>query len=224
LPGVWKGTVYPLSVVRPTGSGIADERQTGQDTGDLLASIIRIDVDRPEVGKSYGIPKGQSVRQKTPGARPELWAYGLRQVWKFSFDRPTGDLWAGEVGPGLCGESVYKIERGGNLRLEHHPRGRIRFRPDRNKGPTPILKTGRRAPAFRFSARSPADSSIAGSKLKDPRRGLRLWGLRPPAKLLRCANDGKRVTMQQELVEHAVPRHYFQRRSRGPGSCTSSIS
>ena len=114
------------------GSGIADELETGQDVSDLLASIVRIDVDHPAGGKAYGIP-GDNPFVKTPGARPELWAYGLRQVWKYSFDRQTGDLWAGEVGQDLW-ESVYKIERGGNYGWSvtegSHP-----FRPDRKKGP-----------------------------------------------------------------------------------------
>src|SRR5205823_2440960 len=119
------------------GSGIADELQTGQDVSDLLASIVRIDVDHPAGGKAYGIPSDNPF-VKTRGARPELWAYGLRQVWKYSFDRQTGDLWAGDVGQDLW-ESVYKIEKGGNygwsINEGSHP-----FRPERKKGPTPILK------------------------------------------------------------------------------------
>ncbi len=119
------------------GSGIADERQTGQDLGDLFGAILRIDVDRPDPGKGYGVPKDNPfVMMK--GARPENWAYGLRQPWRFSFDRKTGALWCGEVGQDLW-EMVYKIQKGGNYGWSvvegTHP-----FRPERKKGPTPILK------------------------------------------------------------------------------------
>src|SRR5262245_4627925 len=61
------------------GSGIADELQTGQDVGDLLACLVRIDVDHPSGTLPYGIPKDNPF-VNTAGARPELWAYGLRQV------------------------------------------------------------------------------------------------------------------------------------------------
>jgi uncharacterized repeat protein (TIGR03806 family) len=119
------------------GSGIADQLETGQDVSDLLASILRIDVDHPADGKPYGIPKDNPFIG-TSGARPEIWAYGLRQAWKFSFDSRSGDLWAGEVGQDLW-ESVLRIERGGNygwsVNEATHP-----FRPQRKLGPTPILK------------------------------------------------------------------------------------
>ena len=94
------------------GSGIADQLESGQRIDDLHASMLRIDVDHPEGGKTYGIPKDNPfVNMKD--ARPEIWAYGLRQPWRFSFDRATGDLWAGEVGQDLW-EMVYRIEKGGN--------------------------------------------------------------------------------------------------------------
>jgi uncharacterized repeat protein (TIGR03806 family) len=118
------------------GSGIADGLNTGQDISDLLASMLRIDVDRPDPGKGYSIPKDNPF-VATPGARGEVWAYGLRQAWKYGFDTATGDLWAGEVGQDLW-ESVYKIEKGGNygwsVNEGSHP-----FRPERKKGPTPII-------------------------------------------------------------------------------------
>jgi uncharacterized repeat protein (TIGR03806 family) len=118
------------------GSGIADSLETGQDVSDLLAALVRIDIDHTEGDRAYAVPKDNPfVSMK--GARPELWAYGLRQPWKYSFDRATGDLWVGEVGQDLW-ESIYKIQKGGNygwsVNEGSHP-----FRPQRKKGPTPIL-------------------------------------------------------------------------------------
>jgi uncharacterized repeat protein (TIGR03806 family) len=118
------------------GSGIADGLETGQDIGDVLASILRIDVDHADEGRNYRVPADNPF-VNTKGARPEVWAYGLRQAWKFGFDSATGNLWAGEVGQDLW-ESVYKIEKGGNYGWSvmegSHP-----FRPQRKKGPTPII-------------------------------------------------------------------------------------
>jgi uncharacterized repeat protein (TIGR03806 family) len=119
------------------GSGIADALETGQDLGDLLGAIIRIDIDHQDGGKAYRIPPDNPF-VNTKGARGEVYAYGIRQCWKISFDTATGELWAGEVGQDLW-ESIYKIEKGGNYGWSvtegSHP-----FRPERKKGPSPILK------------------------------------------------------------------------------------
>jgi len=73
-----------------------DLLDTGQDLSDLLGSILRIDVDHEENGRAYRIPPDNPFIN-TPRARPEIWAYGLRNPWRMSFD-PTGTLWVGDVG------------------------------------------------------------------------------------------------------------------------------
>jgi len=126
-----------LYLVTGDGSGIADERVIGQDLSSVFAKLLRIDVDHPAPGKAYGIPVDNPF-VNTPGALPETYAYGLRQLWRFSFDRASGDLWGGEVGQDLW-EMIYRIQKGGNygwsVQEGTHP-----FRPERKKGPTPILK------------------------------------------------------------------------------------
>jgi uncharacterized repeat protein (TIGR03806 family) len=126
-----------LYLVTGDGSGIADESNIGQDLSSISAKLLRLDVDNPPPGKAYGIPKDNPFVNR-PGARPEVYAYGLRQLWRFSFDRKTGDLWGGEVGQDLW-EMIYKVEKGGNYGWSvmegTHP-----FRPERQKGPTPILQ------------------------------------------------------------------------------------
>jgi glucose/arabinose dehydrogenase len=68
----------------------------GQSLGTLLGKILRID-PTPTAGKAYTIPADNPF-VNTAGARPEIWAFGLRNPWRFSFDKATGDLWIGDVG------------------------------------------------------------------------------------------------------------------------------
>jgi putative heme-binding domain-containing protein len=89
-----------------------DMRNTGQDNTDLLSCILRIDVDRKDPGKNYAVPKDNPFLD-TPNFRPEIWCYGLRNPWKMSVDRGTGDLWVGDIGWELW-EMVYRVERGAN--------------------------------------------------------------------------------------------------------------
>jgi glucose/arabinose dehydrogenase len=81
-----------------TGDGgiAGDPQRTGQDLGSLLGKLLRID-PRPSGGASYGIPAGNPFRDR-PGARPEVYSYGLRNPWRYSFDRRTGALAIGDVG------------------------------------------------------------------------------------------------------------------------------
>ncbi len=75
-----------------------------QDTSTLLGSMLRIDVDHRENGKAYSIPKDNPFVANATGtkdaarARHEIWCYGLRAPWRFSFDRVTGDCWLGDNG------------------------------------------------------------------------------------------------------------------------------
>jgi glucose/arabinose dehydrogenase len=78
------------------GGGGGDPLDNAQKQTSLLGKILRID-PRPSGGASYLIP-GDNPFAGTPGARPEIWAYGLRNPSHFSFDRATGDLWIGDVG------------------------------------------------------------------------------------------------------------------------------
>jgi uncharacterized repeat protein (TIGR03806 family) len=132
-----------LYIVTGDGSGIADSNNIGQDLSSIHAKLLRIDVDNPPAGQAYGIPRDNpfavalSIADGKP-ARPEVWAYGLRQLWRFSFDRKAGDLWGGEVGQDLW-EMIYKIQKGGNYGWSVME-GTHEFRPERTKGPTPILK------------------------------------------------------------------------------------
>jgi glucose/arabinose dehydrogenase len=77
------------------GSG-GDPHDNGQSLGTLLGKMLRID-PRPSGGKAFGVPDDNPFRGRD-GADPAIWAYGLRNPWRYSFDRETGDLWIGDVG------------------------------------------------------------------------------------------------------------------------------
>lgn len=87
-----------LYIALGDGGGAGDPLRSGQDLANPLGSILRIDIDAPPApGLAYAIPPDNPFLN-TPGARPEIWAYGLRNPWRFSFDRQTGDLWIADVG------------------------------------------------------------------------------------------------------------------------------
>ncbi len=90
-----------------------DPLNTGQDITDLLSSVLRIDVDRRDDGKTYAIPPDNPFLE-VPDARPEIWAYGFRNPWKLCFHPETGDLWVGDVGWELW-EMLYRVKRGSNF-------------------------------------------------------------------------------------------------------------
>ncbi len=84
------------------GGGAGDPSRNAQNKETLLGKLLRIDVDKK---RGYSIPNSNPFFGKQ-GIRPEIWAYGLRNPWRFSFDRSTGDLYIADVGQSKW-ESVY---------------------------------------------------------------------------------------------------------------------
>ncbi len=188
-----------LYIATGDGSGIADGHDTGQDVSDLLASILRIDVDHPDPGKNYGIPTDNPFVNRKE-ARPEIWAYGLRQVWKMNFDRKTGHLWAGEVGQDLW-EMINLIRPGGNygwsVQEGTHP-----FRPERKLGPTPILEpivehahSDFRSITGGFVYRGKRLAEIEDTYVYGDYDTGRVWGFR---------YDGNQVSLHRELADTSL--------------------
>jgi putative heme-binding domain-containing protein len=89
-----------------------DPNGNAQNTGLLLGKMLRIDVDHKTPDLPYSIPADNPFVGQ-PEFRPEIWAYGFREPWRFSFDRVTGDLWVGDVGQDRY-EEVDVVHRGEN--------------------------------------------------------------------------------------------------------------
>lgn len=97
-----------LYIGRGDGGSRGDPQNRAQNVNELLGKMLRIDVDR---GSPYAIPADNPWAKG--GGRPEIFALGLRNPWRFSFDRQTGDLWVADVGQNAW-EEIDLVRRGGN--------------------------------------------------------------------------------------------------------------
>ncbi|MEO8351371.1 MAG: PQQ-dependent sugar dehydrogenase [Chthoniobacteraceae bacterium] len=101
-----------LYVTSGDGTGLMDLDNVGQDLSSLRSKVLRIDVDHPADGAAYRVPLDNPF-VNLAGARPENWAYGMRNPWRISSDPVTGQLWVGDNGQDLR-EFAHLIQRGAN--------------------------------------------------------------------------------------------------------------
>jgi glucose/arabinose dehydrogenase len=179
-----------------------DPHQHGQDLGKVFGKVLRLDVDHKEPGKNYAVPKDNPFMGRA-GARPEVWAYGLRNVWRMAFDRKTGALWASDVGQNLY-EEIDLLTAGGNygwsVREGLHPFGA------RGSGLRPDLIE----PIWEY--RHYIGKSLTGGAVYRGRRlpeldGLYLYGDYVSGKFwaLRYAPAKRRVVANRPIAAPSVP-------------------
>lgn len=167
------------------GGGAGDPNRNAQNPDSLLGKILRIDVETP-AATPYLIPASNPFRGPNDGYRDEIWALGLRNPWRFSFDRATGDLYMGDVGQGAYEEVNVQLatSRGGENYGWNILEGNERF--NNSTGDTtglvlPVAGYDRSQGASitgGFVYRGAAEQRLQGVYLYGDFVNGRLWGLR----------------------------------------------
>jgi len=178
------------------GTSDSDGLDTGQDIRDIASGVLRINVDKPDPGRGYSVPKDNPFLH-IPLARPELWAFGFRNPWRLSFDRKTGDLWVGDIGQDLW-EMSFVVQRGANYGWSvmegSHP-----FHPLRARGPAPISKPTIEHP--HSEARSITGGIVyTGDRFKEL-RGAYIYGDYGTGKIWAARYANGRVTWHREIAD-----------------------
>jgi uncharacterized repeat protein (TIGR03806 family) len=173
-----------------TGDGTSDS-----DTN-LLAKVLRLNVDLPDQGREYSVPPDNPfVGQE--GIRPETWAYGLRNPWRMTTDPKTGHIWVGNNGQDLW-EQVYLIRKGDNYGWSVYEGGHP-FYLERKAGPHPHVK-----PTFEHShseSRSLTGGVVYhGSKIPDL-HGAYIYGDYSTGKIWAGKHDGEKVVWHREIAD-----------------------
>jgi uncharacterized repeat protein (TIGR03806 family) len=192
------------------GTGDSDGWDSGQTLNDLLGSVLRIDVHRRDGALPYAVPNDNPFKS-TPGARPEIWAYGLRNPWRMCTDSKTGHIWVGNNGQDLW-ETAYLLARGANYGWSVYE-GSHPFYLERKRGPTPlVLPTIEHSHAeFRSLTggvvyRGTLFPELSGAYIYGDNSSGRIWGMK---------HDGTRVVWHRELADTALQISAFQVDRRG---------
>lgn len=193
-----------LYITSGDGSNDYDEHGNGQNLGTLLSSVLRIDVDHPSEGRAYSTPADNPFVD-TPGARPEIWAYGLRNPWRMYHDGPSDQLWVGNNGQDNW-EQVYLVRSGQNCGWAvvegSHP-----FNLEAKRGPTPIV--GPVIDHGHGESRSLTGGRIYHGKKLPGLRGAYLYGDFVTGKIWGLHHDGEKLLWSRELVDTALKVTYF---------------
>ncbi len=181
------------------GTSDSDTHIVGQDLSKLTAKVLRIDVDHPEKGKAYSVPKDNPF-VNTPGARPETWAYGLRNPWRMTVDPRTGHIWVGNNGQDLW-EQAFLVRKGDNYGWSvmegSHP-----FYLNRKAGPTPIVKPT--VEHHHSEARSLTGGVVYHGKKFPELQGAYLYGDYSTGKIWGVRHDGEKIVWHRELTDSTL--------------------
>lgn len=190
-----------LYITTGDGTSGSDPKGTGQGLDDLLAVMMRLDVDHPDPGRHYSIPKDNPF-VGVPDARPEIYAYGFRNPWRFSFDPITGQPWVGNVGQDLW-EMILLVNPGDNFGWSvmegTHP-----FHPNSRRGPGPFVAPV--AEHHHTECRSITGGYVYEGARFPELKDVYIYGDYQYGKMwgLRYDHAAKKVTWQGELADTTV--------------------
>ena len=199
-----------LYVTSGDGTSDSDTNVRGQDLSKMTAKVLRIDVDHPDEGRQYSIPKDNPFIGQ-PNVVPETWAYGLRNPWRMTTDRETGHIWVGNNGQDLW-EQVYFVRKGDNYGWSVYE-GSHPFYLTRELGPHPHVK-----PALEHhhsESRSLTGGIVYYGKQRPELRGCYLYGDHSTGKIWGARHDGQQVVWHQELTDTPVHITGFGTDSQG---------
>lgn len=199
-----------LYIASGDGTGDSDTLDSGQDVDNLLGSVLRIDVDHPTDERPYSIPPDNPFVE-LEGARPEIWAIGLRNPWRMSVDRKTGDLWVGNNGQDQW-ETAHLIRRGDNCGWSvfegSHP-----FYLHRQRGPTPIVPPTIEHPHSEF--RSLTGGVVYYGSALPELDGTYVYGDYATGKIWGARHADGKLTWRQELADTTLQIAGFRVDQRG---------
>ena len=178
------------------GTSDSDTNVVGQDMKKLLAKVLRIDIDHPEPGKTYAVPKDNPFVE-LKGARPEIWALGLRNPWRMTVDRKTGHLWVGQNGQDLW-EQAFLVKKGDNYGWSvtegSHP-----FYPEPEKGPHFMVAPTVEHP--HSESRSLTGGIVYYGKKFPELEGAYIYGDYSTGRVWGVRHDGTKIIWQKELCD-----------------------
>ena len=184
-----------LYVTSGDGTSDSDDNVVGQDLSKLTAKVLRLDVNQPANGQQYSVPRDNPF-VALAGARPETWAYGLRNPWKISNDPESGQIWVGENGQDIW-EMARLLERGANYGWSVYE-GSHPFYLARKLGPHPLTKPT--LEHHHSEARSLTGGVVYRGNKLPALRGVYIYGDYSTGKIWGARHDGQRVTWHQELT------------------------
>jgi glucose/arabinose dehydrogenase len=179
------------------GGAAGDPPNNAQRLNTWLGKILRIDVDHRQPSASYAVPPDNPFVGKA-GALPEIWCYGMRNPWRFSFDRKTGALWCADVGQDKW-EEIDVLEKGKNYGWSARE-GTHDFKPERANGPMvePVKDYGHNlgmSVTGGYVYRGKQMPALDGVYIYADYVAGRIWGLK---------RDGDAITLDVQLMEVSV--------------------